>query len=258
MKAMFKPKPDHVHRDISLRWLGRIQPTLIDQWPADILALSMPTKFVRVPEGLLQEFFSLLDGKSPGPVMDALAVELDAHLGWDRHFVRLNSRSPKDWPYPFDVPATISGKEALSIMGGSERVLDDLYEFSWVPEQPAYICLREWVYWIRPEWEFRCFVKDRILIAVTHYDYRKSTPAMIVENAAAIRAAIDTYFTETLLPRLHVDTVVFDLAFKPNRGDALDTPLLIELNPYGLSDPCWLGSYEAVENATSLIEVGTV
>jgi hypothetical protein len=183
--------------------------------------------------------------------MDAFAAELDAAMGWDRKFVRLNSRSPKDWPYPFEVPATCSGKEAISMMAGSERVLDDLYEFSWVPEQPAYVCLRDFVYWIKGWNEFRCFVKDGALIAVTHYDYRKPAPDKVTRKAPDIRRIIDRYFLEKLKPALHVDTVVFDVAIDLPAGDQ---PLLIEINPYGLSDPCWFGSYAEVERAATDIQ----
>jgi len=130
------PTPEE-HRAVSLKWLASIQPTLIDQWPKEVLALSMPTAFISVPDGLLEEFYGLHDGNQPGPIMNEVADRLDAKMGWDRKFIRLNSRSPKDWLWPFEAPITMSGKEALSFMASSERVLDDLLEFKYVPEQPA-------------------------------------------------------------------------------------------------------------------------
>lgn len=251
------PTPEE-HRKVSLAWLSRVQPCLIDQWPADLAALSIPTKFVKIDvDPVWDAMCDLQDGKKAGipqPLVD-LAAEMDDVMGWDRKFVRLNSRSPKDWPWPFEVPATISGKEAVSMLAGSRRVMDDLYEFKWVPEQPAYVCLRDWVCWIRSQYEFRCFVKDGELIAVTHYDYTKPTPEAVRNNAGDIRAAIDTYFAERLKPALHIDTVVFDIAFDQHKM-SLD-PMLIEINPYGLSDPCWFGDYEAVENADCDIKIGT-
>lgn len=257
IKSPRMPTPEE-HREVSLAWLARVQPCLIDQWPADLAALSIPTRLVKIDAGTICDaMWDLQDGKNtemPRALCD-LAAELDAVMGWDRKFVRLNSRSPKDWPWPFEVPATISGKEAVSMMAGSMRILDDLYEFKWVPEQPAYVCLREWVHWIRAANEFRCFVKDGELIAVTHYDYTKPTPDGVRGRTAEIRAVIDTYFRDKLKPVLHIDTVVFDVAFHPH--DRSRTPLLIEINPYGLSDPCWFGSYEAVENANCDIKIGT-
>lgn len=234
-------------RASSLVWLDRVGPTLIDQWPADVLALSMPTKFVRFPRGMIDDVFEPHQRGAGVPVSVAeLAAELDTAMGWERQFVRLNSRSPKDAPWPFEVPATLSGKEAMVIMACSERILDDLCFFEHIPEQPAYVCLRRWDPRIRSWGEYRCFVKDGELIAVSHYDYhhRINVPA---DGGKAIRELIGRWFIKTLKPRLHLQTVVFDVFL----GD--DGPLLIELNPYGLSDPCWLGNYRSVERFSGYV-----
>lgn len=252
MKAFNIPEPkmptDEEHRAVSLKWLQRVQPCLIDQWPKDLLALSFPTEFVRVPSELWADVCDLMDGKGYGPVIRELAVEIDNRIGWNRKFVRLNSRSPKDNPWPYDVPATISGKEAMNILTASMRVVDDLYEFHWVPEQPAFICLRDFAYELRSGDEYRCFVKDGVLIAVTAYDYTKEL-RIPEDGGLEIRSLINHYFVNTLKPRLHIGTVVFDL-WMPRGRD----PMLIEINPYGLSDPCFFGSYENVERASSFIQ----
>lgn len=241
-----QPPTAEEHRAASLAWLGRIGPTLIDQWPADVLALSAPTIFVPAP---VEQMLELFGDDPPGALLGVadLAAELDAKLGWERRFIRLNSRSPKDALWPLQVPVTCSGREALLMMGNSERVLDDLIEFKYVPEQPALICLRQFNSGIRPEREYRCFVRDGEMIAVTHYDYLNPRPAP-EDGGRAIRAAIDAYFRDTLKPRLHMDTVVFDV-FIGWDGDIG----LIELNPYGRSDPCWLGSYEEVERFSGFV-----
>lgn len=243
------PTPEQ-HRAVSLQWLETVQPTLIDQWPAELAALSMPTKLVKLDVPSVWEgLCDVHDNKPLSPAIIDLAAELDGTIGWNRSFVRLNSRSPKDWPYPFEVPATISGKEAVSMLMGSMRVMDDLMEFRWIPEQPAYVALRDFVHWVRGSNEFRCFVKGGKLIAVSHYDYMKPAPRGVVERSKEIRLLIDAYFAEQLKPVLHIDTVVVDLAM---RGDG--ELLLIEINPYGLSDPCWFGSYEAVERGNAAIQ----
>ncbi len=236
------------HRATSLKWLAHNRATLVDQWPEAVAALSIPTKFVRVPDGLYDEFCSLHDGAKPGPVMNALADELDRELGWERKFVRLNSRSPKDMSWPFEVPITLSGKEALSMMSCSERVLDDLQEFSYLPEQPAYICLRDIVYGLTASREFRCFVRDGQIGGVTHYDYRN--PIKPPEDGGKeLRAQIDAWFESKLKPALHLETVVFDV-FQQGSGKFL----LIELNPWGTCDPCFFGSYENLRQASSYIQ----
>lgn len=227
-------------RAASLQWFDRIGDTLLDRLPPEVLALSMPTRFIRFPGELAAPLFELGRGVHPG--LQELADELDRQMGWDRHFIRLNSRSPKDSPWPFETPATCSGKEAIGIMACSERMLEDLVSFAHIPEHPAYICLRDFVPGLRPSEELRCFVKDGELIAVSHYDYLNPiTPP--IDGGREIRERVETWFRDVLKPRLHIQTVVFDVWIGWNRD-----PLLIELNPYGLSDPCWLGSYENVEN----------
>lgn len=232
------------HRAASLSWLGVMQPTLIDQWPAEVAALSMPTELMPIDANQVRA--SLFDRHGHEPMSEGavqLAAELDSRLGWKRKFIKLNSRSPKDALWPLEVPITCSGKEAVLMLMNSERVLDDLTEFKYAPEQPAFICLRDVAFGIRPENEFRCFMKDGELIAVSHYDYTKPMPAP-ADEGAAIRGHIDEWFRETLKPRLHMTTVVFDVSL--GREDTL----LIELNPYGLSDPCHFGSYQEVERAS--------
>lgn len=236
------PTPEQMRRT-ALNWLERIGPTLIDRWPQDVLALSAPTKFVPFPMELIDDLFEPSTRKVEN--LEPLAAELDRLMGWDRHFIRLNSRSPKDACWPFEAPITCSGKEALMIMGSSERVLDDLVLFRHVQEQPALICLREFIPTMHASAEYRCFVKDGELIAVSHYDYLTNYDATPEDGGAAIRAVIDRWFTETLKPRLHVSTVVFDVFLGWNQP-----PFLIELNPYGLSDPCWFRSYANVEAAS--------
>lgn len=244
------PTPEE-HRAVSLAWLARIQQTLIDQWPAEMAALSMPTRLIRIDAAaVFTAICDLHDRKDMDQVLLDLADELDAAIGWDRKFIRLNSRSPKDNIWPYEVPATLSGKEAVSMLAGSERVIDDLMEFQYVPEQPAYICLRDHIWWIRSENEFRCFVKDGKLVAVTHYDYTKPVPEAFIARGAEIRHLIDVFFEDRMRQCIPVKTLVFDVAMNTNDGSLM----LIEINPYGRSDPCWFGSYEAVENAREPIQ----
>lgn len=243
----FKMPSAEALRQSSLAWYDRIGPTLIDQWPKEVAALSMPTKFIPFPLEIAELMFEPLSDGPRAAVRD-FARQIDSEIGWSRKFARLNSRSPKDATWPFSVPATLSGKEVISMFSGSERILDDLCYFQHIPEHPAFVCLRDWVFAFWTECEFRCFVKDGELIAVTHYDYTKpwSGPE---DGGKEIRADIDAWFAEQLKPNLHIDTVVFDI-----HRDGRNPILLIELNPYGLSDPCHFKTYAKVESASSYVE----
>jgi hypothetical protein len=245
--ALVMPSDEEL-RTSSLAWFDIVGPTLIDRWPAELMALSIPTELVPFPLEIFEPLFET-NKDWPSKAVAEFASELDAKIGWKRRFVRLNSRSPKDATWPFEAPGTISGKEAISMFAGSERILDDLCYFRRIPEHPAYVCLRDWVYGFSTRGEYRCFVKDGKLIAVTHYDYTNPWrgPA---DGGKEIRAVIDTWFNERVKAALPVETIVFDLHLDQHG----EPPLLIEVNPYGRSDPCYFKSYDRVENASGYIE----
>jgi hypothetical protein len=210
-------------------------PFNIDRWPEAVRALSMPTKLLEIDAN---EFVKIFDHNAFGwaALMQSYADMLDREMGWDQHMVRLNSRSPKDASAPV-MPVTCSGKQAMGWMASSERVLDDTTLMKWA-DAPLFIALRKWEP-IRIEWEFRCFVKDGMLLGVSRYDYANE-PAEDWD-AAMVLGTARSFYEAHLAP--HYETVVFDLALGVRSG----TPLLVEINPYGLSDPCCFGSYENIE-----------
>lgn len=205
----------------------------IDQWPDDVAALSMPTKFVEIAD--IAEFLTLYDYQSADmAIADRYAAEIDAAIGWDQTFIRLNTRSPKDITAPV-APITVAGKQAIHWILCSERCLDDLVMMRRAKAR-AFICLREWKP-IFPANEFRCFAKGGKVIGVSRYDY--GNPAEYTGDGSAIVARAEEFYAANLAR--HYGDVVFDLAFM---SDGL---LLIELNPYGLSNPCCFGSYAEIE-----------
>lgn len=240
-KIIFKiqePSEDDLRKS-SARWLECVGPTLIDNWPEDLLALSAPTLFVDLPKDIAVTMFDI----GPQSVGSDAANEIDAKLGWERRFFRLNSRSPKDAPFPFELPLSCSGKEMLQVMSCSERMLNDLCYFHHSTATPK-LCLREFWPGVRPLYEYRCFVKDRKILAVAEYANCQtelwSAPLSCAD--AETRANIDIYLNETVLPRLHIDTVVVDIFVGPREMK------LIEINPFGSSDPVGAQSYKAIEN----------
>jgi hypothetical protein len=87
--------------------------------------------------------------------------------------------------------------------------------------------------------EFRCFAKDGKVLGLSRYFYneppiRELRPAEVLLEAA-------TRFYERHLAE-HYPTVVFDLC-----APGTNHEILIELNPYGMSDPCFFVTYEEVE-----------
>lgn len=220
-------------RQSAEEWYARVGWSFIDRWPPDVAALSVPTTFVRVDARRLAR---LWEHTPDYGVAQETADLLDATMGWRQWFVRLNSRSPKD-VFPPDSPFTCSGKQAVSWIMCSERCLDDIVLFSHI-EEPLFICLREPRQIFKDE-EFRCFAKDGNVIGVSRYHYNIPAEYPGPSDEYLFHAA-QTFYKNHL--ERHYSEVVFDLC-----APGVDRCLLIEVNPYGLSDPCCFGSYGELE-----------
>lgn len=230
--AFVMPTDEQVRESAGRRY-AMSGPFDIDRWPESIRALSMPTKMIEVDDP--ERWLSMWDDPANG-VAAAYAAKLDEAMGWGHHFIRLNSRSPKDAAFPV-APITCAGKQAMWWITVSERCIDDSV-MHWHAGAPIFICLREWRP-IQPAYEFRCFAKGGEVIAVSRYDYLHDSK---VPDAAAPRLmdAAKRFYGSHLAH--HYGDVVFDIHALGSGSE-----LLIELNPYGLSDPCCFGSYEEVE-----------
>lgn len=225
------PTDEELQASHTMRY-ERVAEYMIDQWPESVRALSFPTKMVEVdPEQMMQ----LYDGESPEwkAVATELAEKLDEAMDWQPFFIRLNSRSPKD---AVDLPITCSGRQAIYWISQSMRCMDDTATALYA-KKPMYICLRK-AQRMHKDGEFRCFAKDGQVIAASRYFY-DDTPMNRPAQGVVLEAAKRFYDAHL---QAHYPDVVFDL-YAPGS----DQEILIELNPYGLSDPCLFGSYDEVE-----------
>lgn len=226
-------------------WILMLEGTSLDELPREVLSLSVPTNFITVDvDGLVGIWGHDEERRAAEKEWALLVPELEDGWGWDRKVVKLCTRSPKDaWE---NHGVTASAKQALYWFMCSERILFDFTQFSRLPDRKPKICVRD-VFWGRSglgSWEFRCFVKDGNLIAVTDYDYTRPNKFLKSDEVRAeVRAAIDDFFAQ-LNPMMPIQDYVFDVVFETGKGDR---PTLIEVNPYGLSDPCFLKSYTEVE-----------
>lgn len=230
------PTPDEL-RERYRPWAEMIESLLLDKWSPELMALSIPTKFVEFPKHLIEPLFDPRD-EFPKEIVE-LAAELDRHLGFKNHFFRLNSRSPKDAPWPLVAPITCSGKQIIQVMAGSERMMEDLYKFSHTSLQPM-ICLRTQEFSLQPEFELRCFLKAGRLLAVAEYGHQPIFAAPVSADPT-LRDRVERYILDVVGPHLPLDTIVVDIWCK-HEGFGL-----IEINPFGLSDPVGALSYEAIE-----------
>lgn len=231
-------------------WWSVLGPCAYDQWPDDLRALSSPTKMIPVPAelcgGIVEWFYSHGERPRPDGLMDLVAA-IDDAMDWRDHFVRLNSRSPKDATAP-GLPITCSGRQAISWFAVSERCFDDMCLFQYLPPERgrAFVLVREnAAYWDLTE--IRAFIKNGRVVASTVYHYNDAKVlAAWVKGGVAVEAhesAMASFLVDKVIPACHLDTFVADIALS-RMGHKLQ---LIEINPYGRSDPCLFGNYLAVE-----------
>jgi len=233
------PTPEE-SRAVNLEHYERVGFTYLDQWSPGLTALSMPSKRIELSAADLDAFVGVHDGKGFSPRLGEIAAELDKLLDWREAFVRLNSRSPKDSAYP-GLPCTCAGRQAVSWILGSERCFDDMCRFIH-SKKPLFIYLREWAY-IPEQWELRCFVKDGEMIAATQYhrgvtNEQWQSPKGRAKTWDAVRA----FYRDQVKQHVSRDTFVLDL-YPGGSGWRV-----LEINPYGMSDPIlFAGGYAEIE-----------
>lgn len=210
-----------------------ISPFMIDRWPESVRALSFPTTLVEVSAKEMRGLYETDDMDAWRANATIVADRLDAVMNWDRFFIRMATRSPKD---AVPTPITCSGRQAVDWISNSMRCMDDASTLTLAGER-IFVCLREAKY-MHPDGEFRCFAKGGRMLGVSRYHY-DTAPEHEIPAGQILKAATE-FYDEHLAA--HYPDVVFDI-YAPGMPDQV----LIELNPYGGSDPCLFRSYDEVE-----------
>lgn len=235
-------------RDQTPYW-NLVHPTYIENWPVEMLSLSIPTvqmklmldDIIRLGSNIVElgEGFA----KTPHNI-DDIIQKLDNIIQQfpNGAFVRLGSRSAKDSYYAFQHGMRIfSGKEAIeSLMACSERIYEDLKLAQLMEYEPS-IILRQFVD-IPKESEFRCFIQNNKLIGVSQYNYPDGYFQFIDENKDTIFWAIQSWYDRqfrriNILPNVVADVFIIPRVF--GEGQTEWQVKLIEINPfYPGTDPC--------------------
>ena len=108
--------------------------------------------------------------------------------------------------------------------------------------KPMYIALRQLIF-MRPRNEFRCFVYEGQMLSVVQYHYDKVFDFLQSDDRRdEIFDLIKNYWATKVHPASPLSNYVFDVDIG-QQGRPL---MLIEINPWGRSDPCAAGNYDAV------------
>lgn len=221
------------HRRASAQWLMSISPCLYENWSQALRDQSFPTKMIGLG---LDDQARLIDAFDGGPTIGGDLVDRINAAAYPGGFLpKLSSRSAKDaWVNTFKC---LTGDEVLNQFASSERILADLIEYEYA-DTFCYLLIRQW-FDIPKHEEWRCFIRDGTIIGISQYFYTDDFSRFYADKAG-IHSRLLVYLRDVVIPLLHVGTVVIDVWLK-------ESPMIIEINPYGLSDPCLL-SYPELES----------
>lgn len=219
-----------------------VKPTYIENWNKELLKYSLKTEIIPISLNEVDCILSIEAGKYRGfnrnnihddfkPLLSKIEQALVKFP--EGAFFRMGSRSPKDMFVGGKQQKAITDAfNVLELMLSSMRLFEDLSLADRLQYEPS-IILREWMD-IEKWTEFRCFIKDGEIVAISQYFYHEEFP-QIKENLKNIEGkVIDLYNNiKEYLPRY----TVMDVVFKNQET------ILLEINPYNTegkqyTDPC--------------------
>jgi hypothetical protein len=240
--------------------MAPLRPCLYTHWPDQFRKLSFDTEVVSLTRAETQELVAAFN-EPDAPWTVALQGKVGRGASHFRNgcFFRLESRSPKDNYWGEMTNFRACSLHDVKKLLYSERVLDDLVRYTSLETEPLRLLFREW-HPIPKSEEFRCFIRGRRLAGISQYHYAgfdersyKSAPlafARVQGRVAALEALLTDFVAREIVPHLPVEDLVVDLW-----ANHLNAVTLIEINPYGLSDPCLLSYPEMEGNGLSLFRI---
>jgi hypothetical protein len=125
-----------------------------------------------------------------------------------------------------------NGNEALDLLLNSERVFTDLRRALDFSERfEVKLILREWNDSIKYEYEFRCFVYQNSLNAISQYDYCFFSEEL-VKDSEKLKTSISNFFDEVVKNKLNdLENYVIDFGVTKS-GEIF----IIELNPFNTEE----------------------
>ncbi|XP_068666725.1 uncharacterized protein [Aristolochia californica] len=166
-------------------------------------------------------------------------------------FPKLNWSSPKDaaWISTTGTLKCTSFSEIALLLHSSDSIVHDLcHAFDSCdgpdsPDQPEkfFLALRKWYPSLHPEMEFRCFVRDQILIGVSQREVTGFYP-ILLERKSEIDTNIEAFFRENVRLKFKSENYVCDVyVMKDGRVK------IIDFGPYGAFTLPLLFTWEELE-----------
>ncbi len=214
-------------------------------WNDTLLKHSYPLKPCKIPLSLVEKTLGMADCKGTieelsnlyAPIILPALTELNCQ---ESFFIKLITRSPKDFLDDFEIKSI---PEAINAIAGSMRCFEDLSLLMQI--DMAYLVVRPFISF--EEWqEWRVFVKDGKIVGISQY-YYMTCYYFSDEKAKEIETEIRDFMDNIVIPNMGIPTFVADIIVKGDYDDR--GTILLETNPYGLSDPCIFENYDSLDGS---------
>ncbi|KAI4371821.1 hypothetical protein MLD38_010125 [Melastoma candidum] len=165
-------------------------------------------------------------------------------------FPKLNWSSPKDaaWISPSGTLRCSSFSEIVLLLRSSDSLVHDLcHAYDSCADKTSsrpkkfFLALRKWQPSLRPEMEFRCFVKNQHLVGVSQRETTTFYPVLL-EKKDHLTRLVEKFFMERVHQKFPSDSYTFDIYI--TRDDRIK---IIDFNPWGAFTLPLLFSWEELE-----------
>lgn len=231
----------------SNNWWSNLDGVTFLDYSDELKQKTFPFELIKFSKSDINSIVNLFEGKTTIENVKVIFENI-LYESISKHkegfFIKLISRSPKDFLFDennFGKPKALftSDEAALAIIN-SMRCFDDMIYL--MNLETSYIVIRPYIPF-HPKYEFRVFVKDNKIIAISQYYYESDFKySDWLKNF--IEVEIRGFVNKQLSPNMKINDFVADIVVC---NEHCNTTLL-ETNPFGLSDPC-LFSYENMDGS---------
>ncbi|KGN66107.1 cell division cycle protein 123 homolog [Cucumis sativus] len=167
-------------------------------------------------------------------------------------FPKLNWSAPKDsaWISPNGTLKCSSFSEIALLLRSSDSLVHDLcHAYDSCTDKSSsrpskfFLALRKWYPSLRPEMEFRCFVKNRNLIGISQREVTTFYPAL-VEKKERLREVILEFFIDHVKANFELENYTLDVYVTRN-----ESVKIVDFNPWGAFTLPLLFDWEELEEA---------
>lgn len=240
-----KPIREERQKEMALEWWSNNNGISFCDWPEELLKYSYPLKLVHLPKDLIEKLImgTMTDEREIQVIQEyeKLLEPALKEMGYpDKFFVKLISRSPKDYLANSDnhgkpEPVTSVAEIVRSFLC-SERCFEDLCFLRFIYQSA--IVLRPYIDF-HPSNEWRVIILAGKIMGISQYYYLSVFPELSHDTIPHIKESIMKFVNDHVIPHITVDSYIADIVVKNNGED----PVLLETNPFGLSDPCLFKDY---------------